>query len=396
MPRTGNTGVPSGSRTTPPPPHDFGEGPSAPPRKWDDPPAEDPPSLPTKPKLPLRTVLLVEKTRFPTRASPDTHEILQLGFTGSDRHLLCAVPPESNHKPRLLTDGTTEVLVFDLPSLEEKQTKGRTRGCGLRSIGGFAVAPEPSTATVLVGYVRSEKRHSSYDAPAIVETHDLLSQVRMYRDELDVCAPLACRASMKLVVGVSLRDPTRIVVLTRPGFASGSKWTIARVLAGHMARVTHLVLVPNEGVVVSADEDGWVRMTDVGDGSTLRKVQIETKVPARLMQIAADGSVVVTVWGRQVLVWKIHEEDVSTFNLDDVRPTEGWPLAISADCRLLVSRTEDGVDVVDAHTGEFLAEYRLPSHPLVTAAAFNHRGDVLAVGNFEGQVTLLDVVTAKG
>lgn len=394
MPQTGG---PSGSRSTPPPPHDFGEGPSAPPRKWDDPPAEDPPSLPPQSNHPLRPVLLVEKKHFPARAGPpDAHEILQLGFTGSDRHLLCAVTPESNNKPRLVNDGTAEVLVFDLPSLEEKQTKGRTRGQGLRAIGGFTVAHEPGATIVLVGYVRSEKRGSSSDAPATVETHDLSSQVRMYRDELDVGAPLACRASMKMVVGVSLRDPTRIVVLSRPGFGSGSKWTISRVLAGHMARVTHLVLVPSEGVVVSADVDGWVRMTDVGDGRTLRKVQIETKVPASLMQIAADGSVVVTVWGRQVLVWRINEEDVSTFNLDDVRSTEGWPLAISADCRLLASRTEDGVEVVDAQTGEFLAEYRMPPHPLVTAAAFNHRGDVLAVGNFEGQVTLLDVVTADG
>ncbi|KAK1830220.1 WD40-repeat-containing domain protein [Podospora conica] len=390
-------GAPSSSRSTPPPPHDFGDGPSgAPPRKWDDPPAEDPPSFPPKPKAPLRTVLLVEKTSFPTRTRvPDAHEILQLGFTGCDRHLLCATPQESNHSPQLRLDGTAQVLVFNLPSLDEKDTKARTRGYGLRAVGGFATAPEPGTATVLVAYVRSEKRHNSYDAPAAVEAHDLLSQVRVFREELDVGAPVACRASMKLVVGVSLRDPTRVVVLSRAGFGSGSKWTIARVLAGHMARVTHLALMPREGVVVSADEDGWLRMMDVADGRTLRKVQIETKVPARLLQISADGSVVVTVWGRQVLVWKVNEEDVATFHMEDVRSTEGWPLAISADCRLLASRTEDGVELVDAHTGEFLAEYRMPSHPLVTAAAFNHRGDVLAVGNFEGQVTLLDVVTGN-
>jgi hypothetical protein len=83
------------------------------------------------------------------------------------------------------------------------------------------------------------------------------------------------------------------------------------------------------------------------------------------------------------------------YDLDAVRQIEGWPLNISPDCRYVVCRTEDGVDVMDVETGSFLADYPLPAgHHLVTSAAFSHNARWLTIGDYHGRVTVLEVITA--
>jgi hypothetical protein len=65
---------------------------------------------------------------------------------------------------------------------------------------------------------------------------------------------------------------------------------------------------------------------------------------------------------------------------------------VSPDCRYLVCRTEDGIDVSDVWTGKFKGEFAWRGPP-ITAAAVNEEGTLLAVGDYRGGIQMFEIIT---
>ena len=182
-------------------------------------------------------------------------------------------------------------------------------------------------------------------------------------------------------MAVSIRDPSRIVVIQMGNQDSFSQ--VKSMLLQHQDEVTQLGFLPvwEEGgkAMVSAGKDGYVRVTSIASGRTLKKIEIGARAPASILQVSPDGKLVVTVWGRDVVLWFLETGRVHTYNLNAVRQTEGWPLCVSPCCSYLACRTEEGFDVSDVVTGKFRGELARKGEP-ITAAAFNNDGTRLAVG----------------
>ncbi|KAF6808298.1 ribosome assembly protein 4 [Colletotrichum sojae] len=161
------------------------------------------------------------------------------------------------------------------------------------------------------------------------------------------------------------------------------------------AEPTHVQFTPDGTHVVTLTRDGTVRISHAGTGRTVRRMEVDGVVTAtgmgpRALGVSPDGRVVVSVWSRAVYIWEHEAGRVSSWELNKVRAVEGWPLAISPDCRLLACRTEDGLDISDVYSGAVLAEVQTAAgiDGLVTAAAFSSDGKILAVGRYNGMVDM--------
>ena len=85
---------------------------------------------------------------------------------------------------------------------------------------------------------------------------------------------------------------------------------------------------------------------------------------------------------------------VETYDLDSLRLTEGWPLAMSLDCQYLVCFTVTVFDVSDLLTGNMLGRHMwdgLFRNP-ITSAALNSDGTRLAVGDYVGSLVIFKLV----
>lgn len=172
------------------------------------------------------------------------------------------------------------------------------------------------------------------------------------------------------------------------------------------AEPTHVQFTPDGSHVVTLTRDGTVRISQTSTGRTVRRMEVDGVVTAtgkgpRALGVSPDGRVVVSVWSRAVYIWEHEAGRMSSWELNKVRSVEGWPLAISPDCRLLACRTEDGLDISDVYSGQILGEVETAAgiDGLVTAAGFSSDGKILAVGRYNGMVDLwntapFDYVTA--
>ncbi|GJC89411.1 vegetative incompatibility protein HET-E-1 [Colletotrichum liriopes] len=189
-------------------------------------------------------------------------------------------------------------------------------------------------------------------------------------------------------------DPMGVVVVfeaaaSPPGMPPTKK--VAGVL--NHAEPTHVLFMPNGTDLVTLSRDGTVRISEAKTGRTLRRMEVDgvataTGAGARALGVSPDGRVVVSVWSRAVYVWEHEAGRMSSWELNKARSNEGWPLAVSPDCRFLACRTEDGMDISDVYSGQVLAEVRTAAgiDGLVTAAAFSADGRIMAVGRYNGVV----------
>ncbi len=233
----------------------------------------------------------------------------------------------------------------------------------------------------------------------LLEIFDVGRGQRLLRQAVvPVRAPLAWGPG-DLLAGVLVQDPRRIGLVR---LVKGPKDQLCtqngEVLMGHMDEVTQVEFLPKrwaggQVAVVSAGRDGYVRVTGLESGRTLKKIAVAARGAADMMRIAPDGKLVVTVWGRDVVLWYLDSGRVHTYNLDAVRQYECWPLCLSPDCRYLVCRTDEGVDVSDVQTGRFRGECAWPGKP-ITAAVVNDDGTLLAVGDIGGRIQVYDMVTS--
>ncbi|KAK0633775.1 WD40-repeat-containing domain protein [Immersiella caudata] len=361
-------------------------------RKWDDPPEKKPDYPPAH----VATMILLKKNKFGTVAGC---EVEQIRFTNSDAHLVCRVPPVANTSSRTSGVTSSQVVMYDVNTIRRKAMRPGP-SFGIRTQGDFAVNNGHGLALMATTFSRTEYRRaedrlgSNEAAPGVprVEVYDLFSDKRRVKADFAVRGPLAIVPDGSYPACTSARNPSRIVILD---IRNENKPTLGRVIQVHSSPLTHMAVTPDGTALISASTDGSIRMTSLQSGRTLRKAEVDSRVPASLMQLSMDGDLVVSVWGRQVCSWRLNADTMSVYSLDKVRESEGWPLAISPDCRHLACRTEDGIDVIEVETGQFRADYPLePGHELITSAAFSHNNRWLALGDYDGRITVLEVIMA--
>jgi WD40 repeat protein len=362
-------------------------------RRWDDPPEEEPTSPPEN----TTTMVFVKKGSMRPTYYIEA-EIMHLTFTPSDAHIAAAIPKASNMRS-FHPDGPFTMVVWSAKTGQRLNPPGPgSSGYGVRlGSGGFAIKPGVADIIVACPFVHPVAVTAETYGGMMprLEVYDWGRRERLVKQDVAIRAPVAWSPDGEVLAGVSPREPSRIVVLQLAAKkVVGVR--IGNVLMRHVDEVTQLAFLParEEGgrALVSAGKDGYVRVTSVESGRTLKKIEIGTRAPASILRVSPDGKLVVTVWGRDVVLWYLDSGRVHNYNLDAVRQSEGWPLCVSPDCRYLACRTEEGFDVCDVATGKFRGEFAWMGNP-ITAAAFNSDGTMLAIGDYCGGLQMFEIVT---
>ncbi|OLN80969.1 Vegetative incompatibility protein HET-E-1-like protein 25 [Colletotrichum chlorophyti] len=197
-------------------------------------------------------------------------------------------------------------------------------------------------------------------------------------------------------------DPTGVVIVYEAARVHPAPAGVppAKRISGivNHGKPTHVRFMPNGMDIVTLSKDGTVRISDARTGRTLRRMEVDNVSTANglgacALAVSPDGKVVVSVWSRAIYLWQHEEGNVSSWEMNKVRSSEGWPLAVSRDCRLLACRTEEGMDISDLYSGQVLAEIKTATgiEGLVTSAAFSADGKILAVGRYTGVVDVWDL-----
>ncbi|KAM5356826.1 hypothetical protein ACJ41O_003472 [Fusarium nematophilum] len=147
----------------------------------------------------------------------------------------------------------------------------------------------------------------------------------------------------------------------------------------HMDEVTHAVFTPDSKTLVTQSRDGTIRLTATETRRSIAKLETDTWKKPMFLGVAPEGDVVVSIWGDTVFHWNHATAALESYNLSGRRTREGWPVAISADCRFLCCRTDDGVDLSDLYSGRVLYTIKFQSG-FVTCAAFSWDGRYLLLG----------------
>jgi hypothetical protein len=121
----------------------------------------------------------------------------------------------------------------------------------------------------------------------------------------------------------------------------------------------------------------------------MRRLEIDGSNNPRALAVSPNGRRIVSVWGTNVHIWIPSANDLTSYNLNAVRSCEGWPLAISPDCRYMLCRTEDGFDIMDVATGSVI--YEETTEEMVMSGAFAEDSTSLVLGRMDGVVEARDV-----
>ena len=209
-------------------------------------------------------------------------------------------------------------------------------------------------------------------------------------------SPIAFSPDGSQIAGVSGQEPSEIMILDVELLQSSG---VEACIHGHLAPIALLQYMP-DGNLISLATDGVGRLctsqqSEAGaPGALIGQFRVDTRYPPSLLKVSPDGELIVSVWGRQVALWYPATNTLTTYNLDEKRLLELWPLVVSPDCRLMVCRTERGIDIIDVLTGNSCRQATWDRNGLnaATAAAFSHNGNLLATGLQNGAVVLHDVV----
>ncbi|GKU03652.1 ribosome assembly protein 4 [Fusarium langsethiae] len=151
------------------------------------------------------------------------------------------------------------------------------------------------------------------------------------------------------------------------------------VIPCHLDEVTHAVFTPDSKLLITQSRDGTIRITNVKTRASIAKLETDTWKKPLFLGTSPDGEIIVAVWGDTIFHWNHGTAALESYNLSGRRTREGWPVAVSADCRFLCCRTDDGVDVSDLYSGRVLYTIKFQSG-FVTAASFSWDGKYLILG----------------
>lgn len=327
--------------------------PPMPERRWDDPPLGPPPSLRS-----IRTTMVFVKGVHSRVIGFQDAEIMHLTFTPADDCVAAMVCKAVNNDYNYDPNGPFTFTIWRASKgdrLHLPWAEPTAHGMRLGK-GGFALRPRlPAAATPANKQPAGAAPVTNKPAPVTNKPETLLvacpffhdtkptdgnvsgltprleiwdvvpdPQQRLIKKDLPIQGPVAWSPDGRRLAALSARDPSRIVVvaLRRSVESSSGKEKetfnpkVERVLLGHTDAVTHLAFLPRwrgapaATVLVSAARDGYLRVTDVETGRTLHRVDALAPAaapavrprPPRILQVAPDGKLVVTVWGNQIVV----------------------------------------------------------------------------------------------
>lgn len=168
---------------------------------------------------------------------------------------------------------------------------------------------------------------------------------------------------------------------------------VGRVVS-HIDTITHAAFT-SDLKLVTVSRDGTLRISNPMTMKTLSRLEIEHSASnPRALCVSPDGTTIVSIWGTTVHIWHPLTNDLTSYNLNSVRRTEGWPLSITPDCRLMACWTENGFDIMDVSSGAVVLEH--DSEALVTAGAWDADARVLLLGRMDGMVEVWDIDEKKG
>ena len=176
----------------------------------------------------------------------------------------------------------------------------------------------------------------------------------------------------------------------RIGVWDARSGTLLGRVAAHIDKVAFAAFTPDMKLV-TASRDGTLRLSNPATSKTVAKLEIEGPGAnnPRALAVSPDGSTIISIWGTAVHIWLPQASHLTSYTLASVRRKEGFPLAISPDCRYIVSWTEDGFDIMDVASGSVVVERE--GGALVTAAAFSADASVLLLGRMDGYVEAWDL-----
>lgn len=385
------------------------------------------------------TVNLNTRGRLPMSRGGRHTRINDVVFSPDDGVVL-VVGDGDDQRPLALNKARQRVYAFNLKQTQDLRTKDDipapigtyfTENFHVRGKGGLAVGP--SEHVHIKGHVLSKPRdevhyrvamcHDStywgndyscqlprasintgdggtYVGPINIELVMLSTGSRSFRKTFTrsnpIVSPIAFSPDGTRIAGVSGQEPSEIIVLEAELLQHSG---IEACIHGHLAPISLLQYMP-DGNLISLAMDGVGRLctsqqSEAGaPGALIKQFHVDTRYPPSLLKVTPDGELIVSVWGRQVALWYPTADILTTYNLDERRLIELWPLAISPDCRLMVCRTERGFDVIDVLTGNSCRHATWDRNGLnaATAAAFSNDGTLLATGLRSGAVIFHDVV----
>ena len=305
-------------------------------------------------------------------------EVTSLVLSPGDAYLAVSLAPR-------LGKGTFgETKAWHVATAKELTMKGFATP-SMWSNRGMVFAPPPDDGALLCAYSWTDME--STECQSRLDIFDLTTRRRRSTfNKPTMSGVMAYSPNGAMVAGRKDGDPTKVVMM------GAAAWSIKGVIPSHMAQVTHVAFTSDSDGIVTMAKDGWLRLSSAATGKTAGKVRINTRYDPSLLTVAADATSVSTVWGRDVRIWSLETGEVHGYDLDDVRESEGWPICISPDGRLLVCRTESGFDISDISTGGFLAEVRGESS-FYTCGSFTSDGCGLFLGKWSGAVDLFNVIT---
>ncbi|KAK0665746.1 WD40-repeat-containing domain protein [Cercophora samala] len=360
-------------------------------RRWDDPPDEEPGQMPSENMTSMVFVKIMSAHHANNTTTTSTGEVKTAGmqgevsrlvFTPRDTHVAALVPKHSNVKS-FDPDESGALAVWAVKEESGRVRVAHTSYYGVRVHKGFAFRPGAvGELVVACPFYVKVKGGDGFDVrQPMVEVYDVGKRIRWSKSEVPMRAPLVMSEDGGLVAGVSSKDGSRVVVC---GFGGNMKMLrVKTMVIKHTEEVTGMGFLPEGAGLVTAGRDGYVRVTDLHSGRTLKRIEIGARAACSILQVSGDGKMVVTVWGRDVVLWYLETGRVHNYNLNVVRQAEGWPLAVSKDCRYLACRTEDGFDVSDVASGAFRGDFATLGS-VITAAAFSNDCTKIAVGDFDG------------
>ncbi|VUC31994.1 unnamed protein product [Clonostachys rosea] len=195
-------------------------------------------------------------------------------------------------------------------------------------------------------------------------------------------SPIAWSRDARLVAAGEANNPERMGIWDAK---TGAR--VGRVIS-HIDAVTHAAFIGANNQVVTLSRDGNLRITDPLTSKTVARLELTSRNP-RVLAASPSGNTIVSVWDSSVYIWHPRSGDLTSYALSATRQAEGWPLAISPDCRYVVSRTEDGFDLMEVSSG--VVVFSMTTEAIITAAAFSSDSSVLLLGRMDGILELWDI-----
>ncbi|MEM9772418.1 MAG: WD40 repeat domain-containing protein [Cyanobacteria bacterium P01_D01_bin.73] len=168
---------------------------------------------------------------------------------------------------------------------------------------------------------------------------------------------------------------------------------------GHIDFVKDASFSPDGRTILSASDDGTVKVWDVQTGELVRtfgeysKRGLEDGV--RAARFSPNGSTIMDTNGQRVRLWNVQTGE--RLYLEEGRKLSTLPATFNSDGTIVAIARDDfpsRIKILDAKTGEMLRTFEAEEQT-IASLAFSPDGDALAIGNIGGVVSLWNPETGE-